>query len=101
VPQELIKYNRHDVDKGTMETTVVQTRVSQKSRTTQANGTLVRRCAIATATLYSIIVVAMISAAPELLKSEPLLFLWTFTMIAAAATYIAGQVLTQRTSNQP
>jgi hypothetical protein len=101
MPKKLLNFNSHGADIATMQTTVAQTLTSPKSRTIRNNGTLVRRFAIASATLYSIIVAAAVTVAPELLRSEPLMFLWTFTMVAAAATYIAGQAFTKSTSNQP
>jgi hypothetical protein len=101
MPKKLLNFNSHGADIATMQTTVAQTLTSPKSHTTRTNGTLVRRFAIAAATLYSIIVAATVTVAPELLRFKPLMFLWTFTMITAAATYIAGQAFTKSTSNRP
>ena len=84
-----------------MHTIATQTRSTRKSHTATADGKLVRRASIAAAVLYSILAVAGIAAVPELLNSQPLMFLWMLMMITAVATYITGHVLKQRNGDQP
>jgi hypothetical protein len=101
VSEELLQFQGRSADTNSMHTIAAQTRSTRKSYNPTADGKLVRRAAIAAAALYSILAAAGIAAAPELLNSQPLMFLWMLTMITAVATYITGHVLKQRNSDQP
>jgi hypothetical protein len=59
----------------------------------QAEGTLLRRSAIGAGVGYSLLMVAMIVATPELVASSPFRFFWTLVVLAAIASYGAGLAL--------
>jgi len=84
-----------------MSTTIASKTPATTEPTTVPAGMLARKSAIVIGLSLSIVLMAVVTFAPELMDSLPLWAVWAFAMAGVIAAYISGHVMRRKMSRRP
>jgi hypothetical protein len=93
-----LKFGRPAADALDMQPALIQNHSTPPPQTAAPDGKFVRRTAVAAALAYTMLIIAMLAATPELRIVALFWMLWTLVLAAAIATFVAGNRL-QRQHN--